>query len=205
MQHAYSRIEVEERITSEEFFRRAPENQKAELIEGILVMAPPPLDVHERLQLFLLRLLGEHVETYELGELRGSRTAVRLEDDQTYEPDLLFVARERAGILRETGVFGAPDLVIEILSASTASYDRGPKLRTYDRAGVRELWLIDPYGPTGTEFYQRQAQGLRPVMPEGGALASIALPGFRLRTEWLWPADKFVPVREALRLAAEPA
>ena len=61
MQHSYSRVEVAERITSEEFLRRAPEDQKAELIDGVMIVAPPPLDIHERLVLFLLRLLGEYV------------------------------------------------------------------------------------------------------------------------------------------------
>lgn len=95
MQHAYSRVEVAERITSEEFLRRAPEDQKAELIDGVMLVAPPPLDIHERLVLFLIRLLGEFVERWDLGELRGSRTAVTLADDQTYEPDLLFISHER--------------------------------------------------------------------------------------------------------------
>lgn len=199
MQHAYSRVEVAERITSEEFLRRAPEDQKAELIDGVMIVAPPPLDIHERLVLFLVRLLGEHVERWDLGELRGSRTAVLLADDQTYEPDLLFVSRERAHLIHETGIFGAPDLIVEVLSASTAGYDRGAKLRSYDRAGVRELWLIDPYGPVGTELYQRGEQGLRPVLPDAeGVLDSIALPGFRLHTSWLWPEGKFIPVSEAL-------
>jgi Uma2 family endonuclease len=199
MQHAYSRVEVAERITSEEFLRRAPEDQKAELIDGVMIVAPPPLDIHERLVLFLLRLLGEFVERRDLGELRGSRTAVLLADDQTYEPDLLFVSHERAHVIHETGVFGAPDLVVEVLSASTAAYDRGTKLRAYDQAGVRELWLIDPYGPVGTEYCQRGEQGLRPVLPDaGGVVASIALPGFKLQTSWLWPDGKFIPVHEAL-------
>jgi Uma2 family endonuclease len=200
MQRAYSRVEVEERITSEEFLLRAPEDQKAELIEGVMVVAPPPSDTHERLQVFLLRLLGEYIERLDLGELRGSRTTVRLEEDQSYQPDLVFIAKENQTILRETGIFGAPDLVVEILSASTAAYDRGPKLRTYGRAGVRELWLIDPYGPAGTEFYQRSLQRLRPVMPDAdGVISSVTLPGFRLHTAWLWPEGKFVSVQEALK------
>ncbi|HEY0781309.1 MAG TPA: Uma2 family endonuclease [Thermoanaerobaculia bacterium] len=202
MQHTYSRVEIEERITSEDFFARATDRPQTELIDGIVIAVPPPVDVHERLRIFLLCLLGEHVESCDLGEVRGSRTAVRLADDQTYEPDLLFISRDRLSILQESGVFGAPDLVVEILSASTASYDRGPKLRTYDRSGVREVWLIDPYGPTGSEFHLRQDLGLRPVMPADGTLISPVLGGFRLRTEWLWPTGKFIAVREALLSAA---
>jgi Uma2 family endonuclease len=195
-----SRVEVAERMMADEFFKYAPEGQKAELIDGVMIVSPPPLDVHERINLFLLRLFGEFVEIFDSGEVRGSRTAVRLDDLYVVEPDILFVARERAHIIDERGVFGAPDLVVEILSASTAQYDRGDKFHAYDRAGVRELWLIDPYGPAGTEFFQRQADHLAPVMPgEDGWLPSAALSGFRLNVNWLWPREKFIPVRQALQ------
>jgi Uma2 family endonuclease len=194
-----SRVEIAERMTAEEFFQYAPDNQKAELIDGVLHMSPPPLDGHEREQGFLFTLIRLYVELFELGEVRGSRTAVRLSDDNVFEPDILFVAAARAQIIQERGVMGAPDLVVEILSASTAVYDRGVKFHAYDAAGVRELWLIDPYGPAGTEFFQRRDGRLRPVMPAAdGWLASPALPGFRLQTAWLWPRDKFIAVRAAL-------
>lgn len=200
MQRGYSRVEVEERMTSEEFFREAPEDRKAELIDGILILPAAPFDTHERLYGFVFRLLAEYVERFDLGEVRGSRTAVELAHDQVYEPDILFVSRERLGILQEKGVFGAPDLVVEILSASTSFYDRGTKLRHYDQAGVRELWLLDPYGPDGTELYQRQDAGLRKASADAdGILHSVALPGFRLRLSWLWPAGRFIPVREAIQ------
>jgi Uma2 family endonuclease len=200
MLQTFSRVEVAERLTSADFFRCAPEDKKAELIDGVMIVAPPPAYTHERVQIFLLRLLGEFVELFDLGVLLGSRTAVVLVDDQTYEPDILFVAREQVGVIEERGVFGAPDLVVEILSASTAAHDRGPKFHTYDRAGVREMWLIDPYGPAGTEFYQRQNDRLQPIMPdENGLIHSIALPGFKLNTAWLWPAEKFIPIRDALK------
>ena len=195
-----SRVEVAERMTSAEFFRYAPEDQKAELIEGVMIVSPPPSDKHARLQLFLVRLLGEFVERNELGEVRGSRTAVELAEDQTFEPDLLFIARERDEILTDKGVFGPPDLVIEILSYSSAKHDRETKLREYDRAGVKEVWLIDPYGPVCTEFYQQRGDRLKPVMPsEDGVLLSTALPGFQLKVEWLWPAERFIAVRKAMK------
>jgi Uma2 family endonuclease len=199
MLRTFSRVEVRERMTSDEFFRFAPDDKKAELIDGVMIVSPPSLDAHERLQIFLLRLLAEFIELFDLGEVRGSRTAVILAEDQTYEPDILFVAADRVEIIEERGVSGAPDLVIEILSAPTAAYDRGPKFRTYERAGVRELWLIDPYGPAGTEFCQRESGSFKPIMPdENDLIHATTLPGFKLNTTWLWPAEKFVPVRDAL-------
>ncbi len=194
-----SRVEVAERMTAEEFFRYAPEDQKAELIDGVMIVHSPPLVVHERLQIFLLTLLRSYVEEHDLGEVLGSRTPVELEADQAPEPDILFVAKERLDIIQPKGVFGTPDLVIEILSAGTVQYDRGPKFRAYERAGVRELWLIDPYGPAGTEFYQLQETRFVPVMPdEKGILRSVAVSGFWINVNWLWPDGGFIPVREAL-------
>jgi len=194
-----SRVEVAERMTSEEFFRYAPEDQKAELIDGVMIVQSPPLVAHERLFRFLFRLLAAYVEEHDLGEVLGSRTPVELEIDQAPEPDILFVAKERLDIIQPKGVFGPPDLVIEILSAGAIHYDRGPKFRAYERAGVRELWLIDPYGPAGTEFYQLQADRFAPVVPdEKGILHSVAVPGFWIDVAWLWPAERFIPVREAL-------
>lgn len=200
-----TRVEVAERMTSEEFFRYAPENQKAELIDGVMIVHSPPLDIHERLQNFLLTLLRTYVEEHDLGEVRGSRTPVELEFDQAPEPDILFVAKERLEIIQREGVFGAPDLVIEILSAGTVGYDRGPKFRAYERAGVRDLWLIDPYGPAGTEFYQLQDTRFIPVMPdEKGILRSVAVAGFWIDVNWLWPEERFIPIRQALtQIAAD--
>jgi len=189
-------------MTAEEYFAEAlrasdkpRDARKAELIDGVLILFPSPLDVHERLYVFLLRLLGEYAERLNLGEVRGSRSAVKLAEDQIYQPDVLFVSRDRLSLFERQGIFGPP----EILSRSTASYDRGAKLRTYDRAGIREVWLVDPAGPKGTEIHQRQGLRLQTVTPTSeGAIDSIALPGFHLRLDWLWPEGRFIPVREAI-------
>jgi len=60
------------------------------------------------------------------------------------EPDLLFVSREREHVVHDNYVVGAPDLVVEILSPSTANRDLGEKLELYAAAGVAEYWLADP-------------------------------------------------------------
>lgn len=194
-----TRVEVAERMTSEEFFRCAPEGQKAELIDGVMIVHSPPLVIHERLFRFLFTLLSAYVEDRDLGEVLGSRTPVELEEEHTYEPDILFVFRERADIVQAKGIFGAPDLVIEILSRGTVHYDRGAKFWAYERAGVRELWLIDPYGPAGTEFYQLEGTRFVPVMPDAeGILHSVAVAGFLIDVNWLWPEERFIPVRQAL-------
>jgi Uma2 family endonuclease len=206
MMTTWSRVEVAERMTAAEFWEVAPDDRKAELINGVLVMAPAPLDIHEKLQLFLLTLIRTYAEEHDLGEVRGSRTGVELTIDEVYQPDILFITQDQLSVIQRHGVVGAPDLVIEILSASTAAYDRGDKLRTYERAGVRELWLIDPYGPAGTEFYQLADGRFLPIAPNAqGRLHSVTLAGFWIDVTWLWPADRFITVRQALALIEAPS
>jgi Uma2 family endonuclease len=178
------------RWTYHDFMRLAPEDQKAELIDGALIVMPPPLFAHERLQIFLIKVIGMFVDFFNLGQVLGSRTAVRISLHQVYEPDILFVTNERRYIIAESEVLEAPDLVIEILSGSTAQYDRGVKRENYEKAGVRELWLIDPYGPAGTQFYQRQGDVFVEVAAANGILYSTVLPNFKLNTAWLWPDEQ---------------
>lgn len=64
------------------------------------------------------------------------------------QPDLVFVSNEREEIFTDQGARGAPDLVVEILSPSTRSRDRGIKLRQYEAAGVRYYWIVDPRART---------------------------------------------------------
>jgi Uma2 family endonuclease len=195
----YSRVEIAERMTAEEFFRDAPEDRKAELIDGVMIVPSPALTIHERLQRFLLLLIQSYAEERDLGEAFGSRTAVQLASDQAPEPDILFIRKEQQHIIQEKGVVGTPDFVIEILSASTMRNDRGPKFRAYERAGVRELWLIDPYGPDGTQFFQLQEGRFIEVQAdERGHLRSFAITGFWIDVRWLWPQEGFISMRQAL-------
>jgi len=182
-----ARAEVVERYTHDDFMLLAPEDKKAELIDGEIIVASPAFDSHERLLGFLLTILTAFVRHFKLGEVRGSRYAVRISERQTYEPDILFVRKERVHLITERELLEAPDLVVEIISASTARYDRWIKREQYEKAGVSELWLIDPYGAAGTQFYQRRGEHIVEVAPVEGVIHSIALPNFRLKTAWLWP------------------
>jgi Uma2 family endonuclease len=121
-----------------DFMRLALDNQKAELINGDIVIMSPPFDEHERLQVFLIAILSMYVGRFSLGQVRGSRTPVRIAPDQTYEPDILFVSKARAHIVTRQEVIEAPDLVIEILSGGALKFD--------GLAGL--LWPNEPGEPT---------------------------------------------------------
>ena len=173
--------------THDDFMRLAPDDQKAELINGDIIIMSRPFDEHEKLQGHLFFIIMGFVTRFALGQVRGSRTPVRIASDQTYEPDILFVSKAREHIITRQEVTEAPDLVVEILSGGTVKYDRGDKLTNYAKAGAREVWLIDPFGPAGTQFFQRQNDELIEVAAAGGVLQSMAVPSFKLKTTWLWP------------------
>ena len=135
---------VQTRMTSDEYWQQPETNQIEELIDGELVMTPPPLDVHQKQSLTTLKFF---IQTIQTGELRHAPTGVHFEDGYDFEPDIFWIAPDNDHcMLAPDGRYwyGAPNLIVEILSPSTAYRDRGIKFDTYQKHGVREYWLVDP-------------------------------------------------------------
>jgi Uma2 family endonuclease len=120
------------------------DGNRYEVIGGVLFVTPPPSWGHQRGLGMLYLRVGNHVYARGLGEVVQAPIGVVLDDENGVEPDLVYVSRERLHIITERGVFGAPDLVVEVLSPSTRSRDRGRKLRRYAAAGVPHYWMLDP-------------------------------------------------------------
>ena len=103
------------------------------------------------------------------------------------QPDIVFVARERLHIVGRERIEGAPDLVVEILSRSTAARDRGLKFDLYAASGVREYWLADPDERT-LEVYVLRGQAYAPLgsYRPGEVAASELLPSLKLKVKELF-------------------
>ena len=123
---------------------RTPDDERYELVDGELVMSPSPNRAHQTICLGLGTLLHAFVAEHGRGEIYIAPFDVVLSDTNVVQPDLLFVSKEQAYIVTEDNVQGPPDLVVEILSPSTAERDRSLKRALYARYGVREYWLVDP-------------------------------------------------------------
>jgi Uma2 family endonuclease len=118
--------------------------RRRELAWGVVREPPAPFYPHQRLVTDLTVLLQTHVRDRYLGEVVVSPVDIVLDADNglVLQPDSVFVSRDRLDIVRNQ-IWGAPDLVIEVISAATAIYDTGEKLGWYARYGVREAWLVD--------------------------------------------------------------
>jgi Uma2 family endonuclease len=114
-----------------------------EIIEGDHVVTPSPTTRHQGVLAKLTSLLIVHVETHGLGVVLPAPMDVLLARTSVVQPDLLFVSRERLSIIKEANIQGAPDLVVEVLSPSTAAIDRGGKMALYARYGVPHYWILD--------------------------------------------------------------
>ena len=114
-----------------------------------MILAPSPTTKHQRILLKLLRSLSAILVDRDLGLIWSAPLDVVLSDYDVAQPDILFVSNERASIITEANIQGAPDLVVEVLSPSTAGYDRGYKRVLYGRHGVRECWIVDPDADRG--------------------------------------------------------
>jgi Uma2 family endonuclease len=119
---------------------------RVEYLNGDIVMTPARSPHHQMVVANLLLLLGQHAKQKELGLVLPAPVDVVLaREAQITQPDLIFVGKShRAKLLARSVVNGAPDLVIEILSPSTARMDRKVKLLLYAQHGVGEYWIVDP-------------------------------------------------------------
>ncbi|MQA89404.1 MAG: Uma2 family endonuclease [Gemmatimonas sp.] len=134
----------EKRWTYSEFARLPDDGKRYEVIAGELYVSPSPLTRHQLVSQRLNRQLDEFVEQHDLGWVLGAPVDVLFAEGNYMVPDLIFVRRERVGIISDRGIEAAPDLIIEIASPSSARIDRGPKLQQYMRFGVPLYWVVDP-------------------------------------------------------------
>ena len=133
------------RFTWQDAQRLPEDGNRYEAIGGELYMTPAQTYRHQRVSRHLVAALDHLLNEPERGLALFGPVGVEFPaTDEGVQPDLLFVSNERRGIISDDWIRGAPDLMVEILSPSTASRDRGIKRQLYERQGVREYWIVDP-------------------------------------------------------------
>ena len=149
--------------TYEDFLLFPDDGKRHEIIDGEHYMSPSPLTKHQRISMNLSVAFSIFLKKNKIGEVFHAPYDVIFSDTNIVEPDILFVSAERAMIVTEKNIQGAPDLVIEILSPSTRKTDEITKRKLYEHYGVGEYWVVDPELET-VKIYRRvnDPQGSHP-------------------------------------------
>ena len=162
-------------LTYEDIEHFPNDGYRYEVVNGELHVTAAPDPSHQNFVGILYLLLAPHVRQQRLGRVYLAPFDVRLGTDLV-QPDLVFIRRDRLDRF-EKGVFvGPPDLVVEVLSPSTRSYDETVKAERYAEAGVPEYWLPNPFARTFRILVLRDG-AYEPLAPdEHGHFHSTVIP-----------------------------
>jgi Uma2 family endonuclease len=175
-------------LTYADYVALPNDGKRYEIHDGELSVTPAPGRKHQRVVLRLAAMLDAHVTSHGLGEVDIAPFDVVLSDPSIVQPNIIFVAADRSTAFSNRGFEGAPTLMVEVLSRSTARTDRGTKLRLYARHRVPYYWIVDPDGRT-IEVYRLAGTGYgRPRRFSGDGLVGLPpFPGLTLDPVPLWP------------------
>ena len=167
-----------------------PDDERWELVDGVAMAMVAPSAVHQRILLKLGRWISEYLDDKPC-EVFVAPFDVLIPDgdeadediDTVVQPDIMVFCEDKKVL--DKYARGAPELAVEILSPSTSKWDQNDKFRRYERAGVREYWVIDPLGKW-INVYALAEKGrfgkgdlYEPLTPRG-PVPSKLLEGFRV-------------------------
>ena len=168
--------------TYDDFLRLPDDAMRYEIIDGVLYMSNAPEPGHQYAVVQITFAIEAAVRAGNLGVVYTAPIEVHLPAiAQPVQPDILFIAADRRHMVRDKFIEGAPDLIVEVTSPSTARADRKVKFDAYERAGVREYWIANPR-TRFVEVYSlaRGEYALRGEYGPDQQVASDVLPGLAL-------------------------
>jgi Uma2 family endonuclease len=175
-------------LTFADYVALPNDGKRYEIHDGELSVTPAPGRTHQRVVLRLAMALDAHVTAHALGEVDIAPFDVVLNDPTIVQPDILFVAPDRSAAFSDRGFEGAPTLVVEVLSPSTAHIDRNTKLQLYARHAVPYYWIVDPLARTIDVHRMAAAAYGVPERFGGDILADLPpFPGLSLDPATIWP------------------
>jgi Uma2 family endonuclease len=184
---------VQGKWTYEDYRRLPDDGNRYEVIRGSLYVTAAPTPLHQYALSRLHVLMGGFIAEQELGILLGAPLDVRLPQElgDPVQPDLLFLRTGNEPSWEADRSFdGVPDLVVEVLSRSTAHRDRKVKQEAYRNAGIRESWIVDPWARTILIYILRDDRHQYIELCRGNeedTVRSVVLPGLEIRVGNLFP------------------
>jgi Uma2 family endonuclease len=175
-----------QRFTFDDFCVLVKQGQKADLIDGVIYMASPDNTNANELSAWLISLVYDYVQVKQLGKVYHSRVALRLDDLNAPEPDLLFIRTSRLHLVQRGFIAGPADLAVEIVSPESVERDYQKKRSLFEAAGILEYWIIDEMKQQVALLSLSPKGKYRQVRPKNSELQSQVLSGFWFRPAWFW-------------------
>jgi len=156
-----------------------------EWVDGELIIVAPENIYHNQLIGFIYKLMDALCAHKDLGTVLMEGVQLRLPRVRSRrEPDVIFIAKNRSEIIKETYINGSPDLIVEVVSPDSSARDYRQKFMEYEKAGVREYWIIDPLS-NHVEAHTLDKGKFQPIKSDSGIVRSTVVPGFYFKAEWL--------------------
>jgi Uma2 family endonuclease len=174
------------RWTYADYCRIPPDLKRHEIIDGRHFVTPAPGRDHQHISAQLGADLVYRVNRRGLGEVYVAPFDVHLAPGTVVQPDIVVVHRKKRGLIGSAKLTGVPDLLIEILSPSRPNYDRETKRLRYQRAGVREFWIVDPVAHTIEQMVLRNGR-YRTVAVATESITLRILRGVTIDLRPVWP------------------
>lgn len=169
---------VKKNATKEDYMN-LPEGAPYQLINGELVKSPAPKANHQKVLLKIATQITNFLEHNNIGIVMIAPMDVHLDEENIYQPDILFIAKSNMHCKVEDWVYGTPDIIFEVLSEFNSYYDTKKKFRVYEQYGVKEYFIIDP-NDKKVIFYKNRNNKFKEIYKEAGIIRSEVL-GMEIR------------------------
>jgi Uma2 family endonuclease len=137
-------VQPKTRISASNYYQleEYEQHELIQLIDGEVLISVPPIPKHQAIVGEILFIFLTQAKK-QGGKAFISPIEIYLDEHNIYEPDVLYLTPDTTCVVGEKRLTGAPDLVVEVLSPSTAKFDRQEKYKAYEKHGVREYWIVD--------------------------------------------------------------
>jgi Uma2 family endonuclease len=187
-----NKIIKEEQKKRSDFYNTINKQQKAEFINGEIILHSPVRNIHATVSGRLFALLLNYVLMNDLGYVGHEKLLISLTRND-YEPDVCYFSKSKATLFSNNQLkHPAPDFVAEILSPSTAEIDRTIKFEDYAFHGVQEYWIIDPDEKILEQYILKDKTYQLHFKANNGSVISSAIAGFQLYLPALFQIEDYL-------------
>lgn len=156
-----------------EIYKLLPEGTPVQLINNHLYMSPAPSLQHFEIIDAVVESLKNEARKHGYGKVIFAPVDVFLGDTNAVQPDVFFIAKENDHIIHKDGIYGAPDIVVEVLSPANRNDDLVKKKNIYEKFGVKEYFIIEPSDKSVITYYLREGEFTEQKKTKGKLISKL--------------------------------